>query len=106
MSRPGRVAQDRKKGWYAFQFDDKHVAFVSARFGQRVRGFPTSDFSIVDIADEKGKIVAGYARNHGDPLIPIRTISEPEAVRLRIPDHMEIVTGNLTQIDTLLAVRT
>lgn len=98
--------QDRKKGWYGFQFDDDHIVFVSVRFCQRVRGFPTSDFSMVDIADEKGKIVAGYARNHGDPLVPLRTISGQEAARLRIPEHMEIVSGNLTQIDTLLGVHT
>lgn len=96
--------QDHKKGWYGFQFDDEHIVFVSARFCQRVRGFPTSDFSMVDIADEKGKIIAGYARNHGDPLVPLRTISKQEAGRLRIPEHMEIVSGNLTQIDTLLGV--
>jgi hypothetical protein len=58
----------------------------------------------VEIADEKGKIIAGYARNHGDPLIPLRTISKQEAVGLRIPEHMEIVSGNLAQIDTLLGV--
>ena len=96
--------KNRKKGWYGFQFDDDHIVFVSARFCQRVRGFPTSDFSMVDIADEKGKIVAGYARNHGDTLVPLRTISKQDAVRLRIPAHMEIVSGTLTQIDTLLGV--
>ncbi len=95
-----------KKGWYAFQLDDEHIVFVSAPLGQRVRGFPTSDFAMVDIADEKGKIVAGYARNHGDPLVPLRTISKRDAARLRIPEHMEIVSGNLTQIDTLLGVHT
>jgi hypothetical protein len=59
---------------------------------------------MVDIADEKGKIAAGYARNHGDTLVPLRTISKQDAVRLRIPAHMEIVSGTLTQIDTLLGV--
>jgi hypothetical protein len=98
--------QDRKKGWYAFQLGDERIVFVSARFCQRVRRFPTSDFSMVDIADEGGSIVVGFTRNHGDPLMPIRTISGQEAAGLRIPEHMEIVSGNLTQIDTLLGVRT
>ncbi len=98
--------QDRKKGWYAFQLDDERMVFVSGRFCQRVRGFPTSDFSVVDIADEKGNLVVGFARNHGHPLIAVRTISEREAVQLRIPEHMEIVRGNLTEIDTLLSVHT
>src|ERR1700730_5576542 len=43
--------QDRKKGWYAFQIDDGCIVFISARFCQRLRRFPTSDFSMVDIAD-------------------------------------------------------
>jgi hypothetical protein len=98
-------SQNRKKGWYAFQIDDEHIVFVSARFCRRSRGFPNSDFSLVDIADEKGNIVAEFARNHGDPVVPIRTISAQEAARLRIPEHMEIVSGNLAQIDTLLAVK-
>ncbi len=97
--------QDRKKGWYGFQLEDELIVFVSARFCQRVRGFPTSDFSIVDIADERGRVVAGYARSHGEPLVPLRTISKQEAVRLRIPAHMEIVSGNLTQIDSLLSLQ-
>jgi hypothetical protein len=96
--------QDRKKGWYGLQLDDEHIVFVSARFCRRVRGFPTSDFSMVDVADERGRVIAGYARNHGEPLVPLRTISKQQAVRLRIPAHMEIVSGNLTQIDTLLGV--
>jgi hypothetical protein len=100
----GGNKEDRKNGWYAFQFDDEHIVFLSARFCQRVRGFPTSDFSLIDLADEKGNVVVGFARNHGDPLVPIRTISGQEAVRLRTPRHMEIVRGNLTQIDTLLGV--
>ena len=95
--------QDRKKGWYAFQFDDKRIVFVRAQFCRRVRGFPTSDFSMVDIADEKGNVVIGFSRNHGDPLVPARNISKQEAVRLRIPEHLEIVSGNLTQIDRLLS---
>ncbi len=98
--------QDRKKGWYAFQLDDERIVFISARFCQHVRGFPTTDFSMLDIANEKANLVVGFARNHGDPLLPIRIISEQDAVRLRIPEHMEIIRGNLTQIDTLLSVHT
>lgn len=96
--------QHPKKGWYAFQIEDECVVFISARFCQRLRGFPTSDFSMVDVADEKGKVVAGFARNHGDPLVPLRTISKQEAKRLRIPAHMLIVSGNLTDIDAFLGV--
>jgi len=98
--------RDRKKGRYAFQIDDKRIVFVSAGFCRRSRRFPNSDFSLVDIADEKGNIVAGFARNHGDPLLPVRTISAREAAGLRIPDHMEIVSGDLSQLDTLLAFKT
>ena len=97
---------DRKKGWYAFQTDDGCVVFIRAQFCQRFRKFPTSHFSMVDIADEKGNVVAGYARNHGDPVVPIRSITEKEAAGLRTPDHMEIVSGNLNEIDTLLGVHT
>jgi hypothetical protein len=84
-------SKDRKKGRYAFQIDDELIVFVSAGFCRRSRRFPNSDFSLVDIADEKGNIVAGFARNHGDPLLPVRTISAREVAGLRIPDHMEIV---------------
>ena len=47
--------QDRKKGWCAFQFDDKtHCSSWRAQFCRRVlEDSPPSDFSIVDIADEK-----------------------------------------------------
>jgi hypothetical protein len=98
--------KDREKEWYAFQIDDEHIVFVSARFCRPSRRFPNSDFSLVDIADEKGNIVAGFAKNYGDPLLPLRTISERETAGLRIPDHMEIVRGDLTQLDTLLAFKT
>jgi hypothetical protein len=95
--------RDRKKGWYAFQIDDDQIVFVRTTFCQSSRRFPNSDFSLVDIADEKGNIVAGFARSHGDPLRPIRSLSEQEAAGLRAPAHMEIVSGDLTQIDTFLS---
>jgi len=98
--------QDRKKSWYAFQIDDGHVVFISARFSHRLRRFPTSDFSMVDIADEKGRVVAGYVRNHGNPIAVTRTISYHEAAALRVPDHMEIMRGDLKEIDKLLGVHT
>ncbi len=100
------IEQGRKKRWYAFQLGDERIIFVSGRFCQRVQGFPTSDFSMVDIADEEGILVVGFARNHGHPLVAVRSISKQEAVQLRVPEHMEIVRGNLTEIDTLLSVHT
>jgi hypothetical protein len=97
--------KDTKKAWYAFQIDDERIVFVSAGFWRLSQRFPSSDFVLVDIAYEKGNIVAGYARSHGDRLLPIRTISEREARAMRSPDHMEIVRGDLTRIDTLLGVK-
>jgi hypothetical protein len=59
----------------------------------------------VDIADEKGNIVAGFVRSHGDRLLPSRTISQREAAGLRIPGHMEIINGNFERIDIVLRVK-
>jgi hypothetical protein len=94
-----------RKGWYAFQVDDEQIVFVNAGFCRRSRGFPNSDFSLVDIADEKGNIVAGFVRSHGDRLLPSRTISQREAAGLRIPGHMEIINGNFERIDIVLRVK-
>ena len=88
---------------YAFQLDNRRIVFV---VGQQFYGsarFPNSDFSLIEISTEDGTVVVGSIRKYGIRIEPIRTISAQRTAKLKIPEHLQVIDGELNQIEDLLA---
>jgi hypothetical protein len=87
---------------YAFQLGNRRIVFVAGQEFYPSPTFPNSDFSIADIIDENGTVVVGFVRKRGRRIEPVRMISVQERSKLTIPEHLQVVEGELTQIEQLL----
>jgi hypothetical protein len=88
---------------YAFQLDDRRVVFVVGQQFHHSARFPNNDFSMMDIGAEDGAVVAGFVRMHGARIQPIRRIAARKKAKLEIPQHLQVIDGELDQIEELLA---
>jgi hypothetical protein len=88
---------------YAFQLNNRRIVFiVGQQFYSSLR-FPTSDFSMVDFGTEDGSVVAGFVRRRGMRIKPVRRIPSQKKAKLKIPEHLQVINGELSQIEQLLA---
>jgi Na+/melibiose symporter-like transporter len=85
---------------YAFQLRNSRIVFIVGQLFQTTTRFPNSNFTLVDIAAEDGRIAVGCIEKKGEKLIPIRRVSVSDPAR--IPEHLSVIEGDLSQIDTLL----
>ncbi|MCH8044001.1 MAG: hypothetical protein IID44_09820 [Planctomycetes bacterium] len=90
---------------YAFQLDDDRIVFVSGQEFYRTARFPSTDFELIDIADEAGNLAETRIVKHGEPLAPVRTIASADARDLSIPFHLSVVSGRLEDIERILTTQ-
>jgi hypothetical protein len=88
---------------YAFQLADGRIVFLSGQEFYSSRQFPNSDFSLVDIRSEDGTAIVGHIKKRGRRIEPTRTIPAKKAATLKIPDHLQIINGDLSRIEQLLS---
>lgn len=88
------------KRMYAFQVEGKHIVFVPARRSAR---FPNSDFTLVDLLTQKQRPAAGLIEKHGQKLEPVRRIPAEMTARLKLPDELSVIPGELSQVEQVLA---
>jgi hypothetical protein len=94
--------QEDEGACFAFQVEERIVFIAGQAFYPSAR-FPASDFSLVEFLDSSGGIVEMAIETSGKKLHPIRTIAADLQSKLRIPEHLEILTGRLDDIERLLA---
>ena len=87
---------------YAFQVEQDKIVFVTGQDFYSGPKFPSTDFSITSIIGTKGDLVHLLIDKRGEKLRPIRTISAEIKQHLRIPEHLEIVTGRLEDLEKIL----
>lgn len=87
---------------YAFDTGDGFIVFVAGQEFYPSGSFPSSDFSLVHLLEEAGRLVDFRLEIHGEPLTPARTIQAGIKRRLRWPDHLERVRGSLAEVERLL----
>lgn len=87
---------------YAFDTGDGSVVFVAGQEFYPSGSFPSSDFSLVHLLEEAGRVVDFRLEIHGRPLAPARTIQAGTKRRLRWPEHLERVQGSLDEVERLL----
>ncbi len=88
---------------YAFQLDEGQMIFISGQDFYPSAKFPNSDFSIVNIYADDEQLVESLMEKHGHKLEAVRKISSRTKSGMNIPDNLEIVEGELIQIEEILA---
>lgn len=87
---------------YAFQLDDDRIVFVAGQEFYPQARFPSHDFSLVHILDERDQPVEMLIEKRGPQAAPTRVIAAATKLRLEIPEHLEVIEGRLDQIESLL----
>jgi hypothetical protein len=87
---------------YAFQVDENCIAFVSGQDFYSTAKFPNSDFSLVHIRDENSMLLATFIEKTGKKLKPVRKISAAEKSKMKVPDHLTVIEGELASLEQLL----
>jgi hypothetical protein len=88
---------------YAFQLTGHRIVFVSGQEFYSSSRFPNSDFSLVDICSEDGTSLLGHIENRGHKVEPLRTIPSEKKSELKIPDHLQVIDGDVEDIEQLLS---
>ncbi|MEI6516727.1 MAG: hypothetical protein WCO77_12190 [bacterium] len=87
---------------FAFQVDQDRIVFVCGQDFYAGPKFPNTDFSIISIRTQDGKLADLTIEKHGEKLRPLRKISAVARTPLRCPQHLELVPGKLDNIEAIL----
>ena len=87
---------------YAFEIDGGRLVFVVGQQFYPEAKFPSHDFSLVHILNERGEPVDGIIEKRGPQVPAARTIPAVTKLKLEIPEHLEVLDGKLSQIEDLL----
>ena len=88
---------------YAFQIDADRIVFISGQEFYPSAKFPNGDFALVDVLSPSGERVDFFIRKDGAKLVPSRIVSAEAKRGLRVPPHLEVVSGKLEHLEQLLA---
>ena len=88
---------------YAFQLDKRQIVFVSGQDFYPSAKFPNTDFSLVDIHSDDGKLVESFIEKNGSKLKPLRKIPARQKSGMKIPDNLETIEGDLDKIEQILS---
>lgn len=90
---------------YAFQLPGRRIVFITGQEYYPSAKFPNSDFSLVQIYGQNGFLLEEFKEKHGRKIKPKRTISPKLKWELRIPNNLEVIEGELDELERLLALR-
>jgi len=88
---------------YAFQLEGNRIFFVVGQEYYPSVQFPNTDFSLVQIYNEKEVVLEEFIEKHGKKLKPKRKISAKNKAKLRVPGNLEVIEGTLDDLEKLLA---
>jgi len=105
--RPDAVAEfeaGAKQGpAYAFQVGDNDIVLIAYEKARPSARFPNADFSLVDLFTEQKKPAVGLLKKRGKKIEPVRRIPSEMRTRLMMPDHLSVIQGKLSEIESLFA---
>jgi hypothetical protein len=87
---------------YAFQVSGDQMLFVCGQEYYADGTFPNDDFSIVEVLASKDVVVEEMMMKAGARVEPERRIPAGVKARLEIPQHLELVRGDISNIEALL----
>lgn len=88
---------------FAFQLDDHRIVFVSGQDYYPSARFPNSDFSVIRVFDSQKSLVQEFVEKRGSKLKSKRRISAKAKSKLEVPEHLQVIEGDLDELETLLA---
>jgi hypothetical protein len=84
---------------YAFEVEGGQLVFIAGQEFYAGAKFPTLDFSLVYVLDERGEAVDMLIDKRGAKAVPARTIPAVMKRELDIPDHLETRIGRIDDIE-------
>ena len=90
---------------YAFDIDEGRIVFVVGQEFYPEAKFPSHDFSLVYILDERGNPVHMVIDKRGPRASPAQVVPRNLKLQVEIPEHLEIINGSLGQLEEILGRR-
>ncbi|HSF15896.1 MAG TPA: hypothetical protein VLK65_10130 [Vicinamibacteria bacterium] len=90
---------------YAFDIDEGRIVFVVGQEFYPEAKFPSHDFSLVYLLDERGNSVHMVIEKRGRRASPARVMPGDFKRGVEIPEHLEVIRGSLSQIEEILGRR-
>lgn len=87
---------------YAFDLGHSRIAFVVGQEFYPESGFPSLEFSLVYPLDEHGNTVDLHIDKRGQVTRPARKISIHAKLEFEIPEHLQVLNGELHDLENLL----
>jgi hypothetical protein len=88
---------------YAFEMEGGRLAFISGQEFYEASRFPSLDFALVYILDERDRAVDMVIDKRGTRAMPARRIPSAVKEELDMPEHLELREGTLDDLERLLA---
>lgn len=87
---------------FAFEIAGRRIVFVSGQDYYPSARFPNGDFSVIQVFDSQKSLVQEFVEKRGSKLEPRRKISAKTKSRLDIPEHLQVIDGDLGELENLL----
>jgi len=87
---------------YAYELEHDRLVFITGQEFYASARFPSLDFSLVYVLDERGRPVDMLIEKRGARATPARTIPASVKRRLDVPQHLEVRTGKIDDLEACL----
>ncbi len=87
---------------YAFEIDADRIVFIAGQEFYAGAKFPSLDFSLVYVLDERGETVEMFIDKRGAKTAPAMKIPAAKKRELEIPDHLVTRVGRIDDLEVML----
>ena len=87
---------------YAFELSDDRLVFIVGQEFYESARFPSLDFSLVYVLDEKGRSVDLVIDKRAPKTAPARKIAASLKGRYEMPEHLEVRSGTVANVEQAL----
>ena len=91
---------------YAFELEENRLVFIAGQEFYEGAKFPSLDFSLVYVLDEPGRPVDMLIDKRGAKSGPARTVPAASKQTLDVPDHLEVRSGRIENLEGILTSST
>jgi hypothetical protein len=87
---------------YAFELDGNRFVFITGQEFYAGARFPSLDFGLVYVLDQRGETVDMFIDKRGAKARPARTIPADVKRQLELPGHLEVIVARLSELESCL----
>jgi hypothetical protein len=88
--------------FYAFEIEGDRLVFITGQEFYEDARFPSLDFSLVYVLDERERTVDMFIEKRGAKIRPARTIPAASKNALELPAHLEVRPGRIDNLEASL----